>query len=132
MDETKEKIDTNSVSEKENEETRNLDDKIIDLRDGITAYEGKMLTVIIGAIVTLIFSLVMYYFREDISDNLTYIVITFICAIAGVSSLEQIMDALKGRMKKQKTDIYNRRKLVGAPILFLLFSSSNLKGKIKI
>lgn len=100
MDETKEKIDTASVSEKENEETKNLDDKIINLRDGITAYEGKMLTVIIGAIVTLIFSLVMYYFREDISDNLTYIVITFICAIAGVSSLEQIMNALKVRMKK--------------------------------
>ena len=100
MDETKEKIDATSVSEKETEDTKNLDDKIIDLHDGITAYEGKMLTVIIGAIVTLIFSLVMYYFREDISDNLTYIVITFICAIAGVSSLEQIMNALKGRMKK--------------------------------
>lgn len=26
----------------------------------------------------------MYYFRKDISDNLTYIVITFICAIDGV------------------------------------------------
>ena len=94
MDETKEKIDTASVSEKENEETKNLDDKIIDLRDGITAYEGKMLTVILGAIVTLIFSLVMYYFRKDISDNLTYIVITFICAIDGVSGLEQIMGAV--------------------------------------
>ena len=100
MDETKEKIDTASESEKDNEETKNLDDKIINLRDGITAYEGKMLTVIIGAIVTLIFSLVMYYFRKDISDNLTYIVITFICAIAGVSGLEQIMGALKGRIKK--------------------------------
>ena len=99
MDETKEKIDTTSEIEKEIEETKNLDDKIIDLRDGITAYEGKMLTVILGAIVTLIFSLVMYYFRKDISDNLTYIVITFICAIAGVSGLEQIMGALKGRMK---------------------------------
>ena len=100
MDEIKEKKDTAQTSEKENEETKNLDDKIIDLRDGITAYEGKMLTVIIGAIVTLIFSLVMYYFRKDISDNLTYIFITFICAIAGVSGLEQIMGALKGRMKK--------------------------------
>ena len=100
MDETKEKIDTASEAENKNEETKNLDDKIIDLRDGITAYEGKMLTVILGAIVTLIFSLVMYYFREDISDNLTYIVITFICAIAGVSSLEQVVGALKGRIKK--------------------------------
>ena len=100
MDETKEKKDTAQTSEKENEETKNLDDKIIDLRDGITAYEGKMLTVIIGAIVTLIFSLVMYYFRKDISDNLTYIVITFICSIAGVSGLEQVMGALKGRIKK--------------------------------
>ena len=100
MDEIKEKKDTAQTSEKENEETKNLDDKIIDLRDGITAYEGKMLTVIIGAIVTLIFSLVMYYFREDISDNLTYIVITFICAIAGVSSLEQVVGAIKGRLKK--------------------------------
>lgn len=88
------------ILENKNEETKNLDDKIINLRDGITAYEGKMLTVILGAVVTLIFSLVMYYFREDISDNLTYIVMTFICAIAGVSSLEQIMNALKGRMKK--------------------------------
>ena len=100
MDETKEKIDTASEAENKNEETKNLDDKIIDLRDGITAYEGKMLTVILGAIVTLIFSLVMYYFREDISDNLTYIVITFICAIAGVSSLEQVVGVLKGRLKK--------------------------------
>ena len=100
MDETKEKKDIAQIPEKENEETKNLDDKKIDLRDGITAYEGKMLTVIIGAIVTLIFSLVMYYFREDISDNLTYIVITFICSIAGVSGLEQVMGALKGRIKK--------------------------------
>ena len=100
MDETKEKKDTAQTSEKENEETKNLDDKKIDLRDGITAHEGKMLTVILGAIVTLIFSLVMYYFREDISDNLTYIVITFICSIAGVSGLEQVMGALKGRIKK--------------------------------
>ena len=100
MDETKEKIDATSVSEKETEDTKNLDDKIIDLHDGITAYEGKMLTVIIGAIVTLIFTLVMYYFRKDISDNLTYIVITFICAITGVSSLEQVVGALKGRLKK--------------------------------
>ena len=100
MDESKEKIDAVSVSEKENEDTKNLDDKIIDLHDGITAYEGKMLTVIIGAIVTLIFTLVMYYFRKDISDNLTYIVITFICAIAGVSSLEQVVGSIKGRRKK--------------------------------
>ena len=100
MDETKEKKDTAQIPEKDNEETKNLDDKKIDLRDGITAHEGKMLTVILGAIVTLIFSLVMYYFREDISDNLTYIVITFICSIAGVSGLEQVMGALKGRIKK--------------------------------
>ena len=100
MDEIKEKKDTAQTSEKENEETKNLDDKIIDLRDGITAYEGKMLTVIIGAIVTLLFSLIMYYFRKDISDYLTYIVITFICSIAGVSGLEQVMGALKGRIKK--------------------------------
>ena len=37
MDEIKEKKDTAQTSEKENEETKNLDDKIIDLRDGITA-----------------------------------------------------------------------------------------------
>ena len=100
MDETKEKLDTASEIEKEAEKTKNLDETKIDLRDGITAYEGKMLTVILGAIVTLIFTLVMYYFREDISDNLTYIVITFICSIAGVSGLEQVMGALKGRIKK--------------------------------
>ena len=100
MDETKEKLDTTSEIEKEAKETKNLDETKIDLRDGITAYEGKMLTVIFGAIVTLIFTLVMYYFREDISDNLTYIVITFICAIAGVSSLEQIVEVLKNRFKK--------------------------------
>ena len=100
MDETKEKIDTASEAENKNEETKNLDDKIIDLRDGITAYEGKMLYIILGDIENINFSLVMYYFREDISDNLTYIVITFICAIAGVSSLEQVVGALKGRIKK--------------------------------
>ena len=100
MDETKEKLDTTSEIEKEAKETKNLDETKIDLRDGITAYEGKMLTVILGAIVTLIFTLVMYYFRKDISDNLTYIVITFICAIAGVSSLEQVVEVLKSRFKK--------------------------------
>lgn len=100
MDETKEKLDTTSEIEKEAKETKNLDETKIDLRDGITAYEGKMLTVILGAIVTIIFTLVMYYFREDISDNLTYIVITFICAIAGVSSLEQVVEVLKSRFKK--------------------------------
>lgn len=100
MEEIKEKIDSTPTSEIDNEDSKNLDDKIIDLHDGITAYEGKMLTVIIGAIVTLIFSLVMYYFRKDISDNLTYIVITFICAIAGVSSFEQVVEVLKERIKK--------------------------------
>ena len=42
MDETKEKNDTASEVEKESEETKNIDDKIIDLRDGITAYGRRI------------------------------------------------------------------------------------------
>ena len=60
-----------------------------------------MTAVIIGAVITLVFALVMYYYRLDISDNLTFIVITFICSITGVSGLEQVIWAIKGKLKKQ-------------------------------
>ena len=98
MDNTKEEIEENKAGAPEKD--KNLDSQVINFKDGITIYEGKMTAVIIGAVITLIFSLVMYYYRQDISDNLTFIVITFICSIAGVSGLEQIIETIKGRIKK--------------------------------
>ena len=50
---------------------------------------------IVGAIVTLILCLAMYYFREDISANLTTLATTFILCIAGVSTAEQAIDMFK-------------------------------------
>ena len=98
MDNTKEEIEENKVGAPEKD--KNLDSQVINFKDGITIYEGKMTAVIIGAVITLIFSLVMYYYRQDISDNLTFIVITFICSITGVSGLEQVIGSLKGQVKK--------------------------------
>ena len=98
MDNTKEEIEENKAGAPEKD--KNLDSQVINFKDGITIYEGKMTAVIIGAVITLIFSLVMYYYRQDISDNLTYIIITFICAITGVSGLEQVIETIKGRIKK--------------------------------
>ena len=94
----KEELEEKSSGAPDKEE--NLDNKVINFKDGITIYEGKMTAVIMGAVITLIFSLVMYYYRQDISDNLTYIIITFICAITGVSGLEQVIETIKGRIKK--------------------------------
>ena len=99
MDNTKEEIEENKVGAPEKD--KNLDSQVINFKDGITIYEGKMTAVIIGAVITLIFSLVMYYYRQDISDNLTFIVITFICSITGVSGLEQVIGSLKGQVKKK-------------------------------
>ena len=98
MDNVKEELEEKSSFAPDKEE--NLDNKVINFKDGITIYEGKMTAVIMGAVITLIFSLVMYYYRQDISDNLTYIIITFICAITGVSGLEQVIETIKGRIKK--------------------------------
>lgn len=95
--ETEEKIPATQI---EADEKKNPDDQLLNIKDGISIYEGKMLVFIIGAIITLVFSLVMYFSRNDISDNLTYIVITFICAIAGVSSLEQVIDGIKRKFKR--------------------------------
>ena len=98
MDNTKEEIEENKADAPEKD--KNLDSQVINFKDGITIYEGKMTAVIIGAITTLIFSLVMYYYRKDISDNLTFIVITFICSITGVSGLEQVISGLKNRFRR--------------------------------
>lgn len=80
---------TSTTEEQETNKETSLENTLLNIKDGITAYEGKVLTVIISAVITLVFALIMYVARQDISDNLTYIVITFICAIAGVSSAEQ-------------------------------------------
>lgn len=100
MDEFIEKEDNVPKEESGKDINKNPDDQLLNIKDGISIYEGKMLVFIIGAIITLVFSLVMYFSRNDISDNLTYIVITFICAIAGVSSLEQVIDGLKSKFKR--------------------------------
>ena len=100
MDEFIEKEDNVPAEESGKDINKNLDDQLLNIKDGISVYEGKMIVFIVGAIITLFFALAMYFSRNDISDNLTYIVITFICAIAGVSSLEQVIDGIKSKFKK--------------------------------
>ena len=100
MDEFAEKEDKVSAEQAGKDIDKNPDNQLLDIKDGVSIYEGKMIVFILGAIITLVFSLAMYFSRNDISDNLTYIVITFICAIAGVSSLEQVIDGLKSKFKK--------------------------------
>ena len=101
MDEAKEFIKEKNAPAAADEKDSNPDNQVISFKDGITIYEGKMTAIIIGAVITLVFALVMYYYRLDISDNLTFIVITFICSITGVSGLEQVIGAIKGKLKKQ-------------------------------
>ena len=101
MDEYKDVIEEKNASEAADEKDSNPDNQVISFKDGITIYEGKMTAIIIGAVITLVFALVMYYYRLDISDNLTFIVITFICSITGVSGLEQVIGVIKGKLKKQ-------------------------------
>ena len=100
MDEFIEKEDNVPAEESGKDINKNPDDQLLNIKDGISVYEGKMIVFIVGAIITLVFALEMYFSRNDISDNLTYIVITFICAIAGVSSLEQVIDGIKSKFKK--------------------------------
>ena len=100
MDEFAEKEDKVSAEQAGKDIDKNPDNQLLDIKDGVSIYEGKMIVFILGAIITLVFSLAMYFSSNDISDNLTYIVITFICAIAGVSSLEQVIDGLKSKFKK--------------------------------
>ena len=101
MDEYKDVIEEKNALAVVDEKDSNPDNQVISFKDGITIYEGKMTAIIIGAVITLVFALVMYYYRLDISDNLTFIVITFICSITGVSGIEQIIGAIKGKLKKQ-------------------------------
>ena len=100
MEEFIEKEDKVPMEESGKDINKNPDDQLLNIKDGISVYEGKMIVFIVGAIITLVFALTMYFSRNDISDNLTYIVITFICAIAGVSSLEQVIDGIKSKFKK--------------------------------
>ena len=101
MDEYKDVIEEKNALAAVDEKDSNPDNQVISFKDGITIYEGKMTAIIIGAVSTLVFALVMYYYRLDISDNLTFIVITFICSITGVSGLEQVIGVIKGKLKKQ-------------------------------
>lgn len=81
---------------KRREETsENLELTKLNWKNGLTVFEAKMSFLIIGAVITLLFALIMYYFREDISANLTTIVTTFILVIAGVTTAEQALGFFK-------------------------------------
>lgn len=60
--------------------------------DGLSLDEAKVSVVAIGFVITLIFTLVMYYQKGDISDNLSEIVIAFILVIGGVNAANRISD----------------------------------------
>ena len=77
-------------------EPENIENTKINFKNGITVYEGKMTFLIAGAILTLLFALSMYFFRLDISANLTTVVTTFILAIAGITTAEQAINMVKG------------------------------------
>lgn len=69
----------------------------INFKNGITVYEGKMAVLIFGAMLTLLFTLTMYYLRLDISNNLTSLAETFILCIAGITTAETAVTMLKDR-----------------------------------
>ena len=52
MDNTKEEIEENKAGAPEKD--KNLDSQVINFKDGITIYEGKMTAVIIGAVIYII------------------------------------------------------------------------------
>lgn len=88
--------DNNNKKKKKNdEEPENLELTKLNWKNGLTVFEAKMSFLIIGAIVTLLFALTMYYFREDISNNLKEIVFVFIFSIAGISGVETAISAVK-------------------------------------
>jgi len=74
-----------------------LETSKLNWKDGLSVYEGKMSVLIFGSLITLVFALVMYYLRKDISNNLTEIVEVFIFSIAGITSLETAVAALKDK-----------------------------------
>ena len=77
-------------------EPENIENTKINFKNGITVYEGKMTFLIIGAAITLIFVLAMYFFRQDVTTNLTSIMTTFIMCIAGAATAEQAIGMFKG------------------------------------
>lgn len=79
----------------EEREPENIENTKINLKNGLTVYEGKAVFLLSGAFISLIFALVMYYMREDISMNLTTIVTTFILCIAGVTTAEHAINFFK-------------------------------------
>ena len=102
MQEDNKELESSEALAEEDKETRCDDGMKFSLKDGITIYESKNATIIISSIVTLIFSLVMYYFRQDISDNLTYIVATFIYCLAGVTTAEKALSTFKNWKSSKK------------------------------
>jgi ABC-type glucose/galactose transport system permease subunit len=65
--------------------------------------EAKISTLIILTIITIIFSLVMYYFRNDISDNLLSLGQVLILSIAGVN-VASTLPSLFGKKNKQSNN----------------------------
>lgn len=87
---------TNSNKKKKrSEDPENLELTKLNWKNGLTVFEAKMSFLIIGAIITLLFALIMYYCREDISNNLKEIVLCFVMCIAGVTSIEQAINMVK-------------------------------------
>lgn len=80
---------------REEREPENIENTKINFKNGLTVYEGKAVFLLTGSFVSLIFALVMYYLREDISVNLTTIVTTFILCIAGVTTAEHAINFFK-------------------------------------
>ena len=78
MQEESRELESADINSEQDKNAQCDDGMKFSLKDGITIYEGNIATIIVSSIITLMFSLVMYYFRQDISDNLTYIVTTFI------------------------------------------------------
>ena len=102
MQEESRELESADINSEQDKNAQCDDGMKFSLKDGITIYEGKIATIIVSSISTLMFSLVMYYFRQDISDNLTYIVTTFIYCLAGVTTAEKALSTFKNWKSSKK------------------------------
>ena len=102
MQEESRELESADINSEQDKNAQCDDGMKFSLKDGSTIYEGKMATIIVSSIITLMFSLVMYYFRQDISDNLTYIVTTFIYCLAGVTTAEKALSTFKNWKSSKK------------------------------
>lgn len=66
-------------------------------KDGLSIDESKASMLMVGFLITLVFSLVMYYLRGDITNNLQTIIITLASLIGGYNIIHDISEYWKNK-----------------------------------